>query len=348
MVVWTADKHPVEMITFGIPSFNRARYLAPLVESIYSTNLPAFEILVVEDDSPERAQIREVALSLKKRLDDGIRTIRYVENSHNKGYDKNLKEILRYAMGDVVVFVGNDDLASPLDLAAYVAEIEGHPKADVFLRGYSTFDDLNGTISKTQIIQCSRLADRNDDLPTVYRFSAIISGFGVRKSFAQRIETDSFDGGLFYQIYLALAALTFTKVFISASLPVRCRRDIPPEFGSSSNEPGFVAGSYQVEARIRMVESQLAIAEHFAQHHGVDFMQRYRLAMSRNIAPHLGELQRYKWRDMPRLYLYLVRNGIGRNLRSLVIFAVLLLFSKTQAARIFNRVSNAFGLSTAN
>jgi glycosyltransferase involved in cell wall biosynthesis len=336
------------MITFGIPSFNRARYLAPLVESIYASNLAEFEILIVEDDSPERAKIREVALSLKEKLDDGLHSIRYIENSNNKGYDKNLKEILRHAKGEVVVFVGNDDLANTQELATYVAEIEKNSDADVFLRGYSTFDDLNGTISKTQIIQNSRLADRRDDLPTVYRFSAIISGFGVRKNFAQRIETDKFDGGLFYQIYLSLAALTFSKVFISASLPVRCRRDIPPEFGSSSNEPGFVAGSYQVEARIRMVESQLAIAEYFAPHHGADFMRRYRQAMSQNIAPHLGELQRNKWRDMPRLYLYLIRNGIGCNLRSFVIFAVLLLFSKTQAARIFNRISNAFRLSTVN
>ena len=336
------------MITIGIPSFNRARYLAPLVESIYATHLVAFEILIVEDDSPERGQIRDVALSLKNRLDDGVRTIRYVENRQNKGYDKNLKEILRYAIGDVVVFVGNDDLANPQDFATYVAEIEAQPEADAFLRGYTTFDDLNGTISKTQIIQHSRLANRRNDLPTVYRFSAIISGFGVRKSFAQRIETEAFDGGLFYQIYLSLAALTFSKIFISSTLPVQCRRDIPPEFGSSANEPGFVAGSYQVEARIRMVESQLAIAECFAPHHGADFMQRYRQAMSQNIAPHLGELQRNKWRDMPRLYLYLIRNGIGRNLRSFVIFAVLLLFSKTKAARIFNRLSNTLGLSTAS
>lgn len=334
------------MITFGIPSFNRARYLAPLVESIYATDLPSFEILIVEDHSPERTQIREEALRLKKTLDDDKRTIRYVENSENKGYDKNLKEILRYAAGDVVIFIGNDDLANPGDLAMYAAEIADHPEADVFLRGYSTFDDLNGEVSSTRIVRASRMANRTDDLATVYRFSAIISGFAVRKAFAQRVETDMFDGGLFYQIYMAMAAMTFSKVFISATRPVRCRRDIPPEFGSSSNEPGFVAGSYQVEARIRMVESQLAIAEHFAPQYGTDFMRRYRKAMSQNVAPQLGELQRNKWRDMPRLYFYLVRKGIGRNIRSLVILVVLLLFSKTQAARIFNRVSNGFGLSS--
>ena len=336
------------MITFGIPSFNRARYLAPLVESLYASPLTDFEILLVEDSSPERDQIRAEATRLAAALADERRTLRYVENAQNQGFDKNLKAILAHASGDVVVYIGNDDLVAGDDLATYAAEIVAHPEADVFLRGYSTFDDVNGEVSRTQIVRQSRLAGREQDLATVYRFSSIISGFGVRKTFAEGIATDRFDGGLFYQIYLALAALTDSKVFLSAARPVRCRRDIPPEFGSSANEPGFVAGAYQVEARIRMVESLLEIAEHFAPRHGTDFMARYRAAMSENIAPHLGELQHNKWRDMPRLYFYLLRRGIGRNPRSFAIFAILLLVGKTRAARIFNRVSNAFGLSTAN
>ena len=335
------------MITFGIPSFNRVRYLAPLVESIYATNLSCFEILVVEDGSPEREIIGKEALDLKSRLDDDARTIRYIENNQNHGYDKNLKEILRHATGDIVVFFGNDDLANPPDLVTYISEITDNPNADVYLRGYSTFDNLNGEVSSTQIVKSSRYADNTQDLATIYRFSAIISGFAVRKSFAQRVETDSFDGGLFYQMYLAIAALTFSKVFISKTRPVRCRRDIPPDFGSSSNEPGFVAGSYQIESRIFMVDTQLSIAQHFAPHHEVGFMRRYRRAMSRNIAPHLGELQTNKWKDIPRVYLHLLRKGIGRNFRSLAIVIVLLIFSKTQAARVLNYVSNALGLSTA-
>ena len=334
------------MITFGIPSFNRVRYLAPLVESIYATNLSCFEILVVEDGSPEREIIGKKVLDLKNRLDDGARTIRYVENKQNHGYDKNLKEIIRHSTGNIVVFFGNDDLANPPDLVTYVSEIIDNPNADVYLRGYSTFDNLNGEVSSTQIVKSSRYADNTQDLATIYRFSAIISGFAVRKSFAQRVETDSFDGGLFYQMYLAIAALTFSKVFISKTRPVRCRRDIPPDFGSSSNEPGFVAGSYQIESRIFMVDTQLSIAQHFAPHHEVGFMRRYRRAMSQNIAPHLGELQTNKWKDIPIIYLHLLRKGVGRNFRSMVIVIVLMFFSKTQAARIFNYISNVLGLST--
>ena len=335
------------MITFGIPSFNRARYLSPLVESIYASNLTEFEVLIIEDKSPEREQIRDEARNLKEKFDDGARTIRYIENHENKGYDKNLKEIINNARGGVIIFFGNDDLANPTELNVYAKEIKENPEADVFLRGYSTFDDVNGEVSSTRIVHSSRLANQENDLATLYRFSAIISGFGVRKIFAQRLELDIFDGGLYYQIYLVMAAFTHTGVYISATRPVCCRRDIPPEFGSSSNEPDFVSGSYKVAARKRMISSQLAIAEYFSPHHDASFMHDFRNAMSQNIAPHLSELQINKWRDMPVIYTYLISKGIGRNLRSLVIFAILLLFNKTQSARILNRISNTFKLSTA-
>ena len=121
------------MITFGIPSFNRARYLAPLVESLYASPLTDFEILLVEDSSPERDQIRAEATRLAAALADERRTLRYVENAQNQGFDKNLKAILAHASGDVVVYIGNDDLVAGDDLATYAAEIVAHPEADVLV-----------------------------------------------------------------------------------------------------------------------------------------------------------------------------------------------------------------------
>ena len=341
------DVKDIHMITFGVPSYNRARYIAPLVESIFLSEIDEFEILIVEDNSPERELIHREVERLKKIFDRDHRHIRYLENIENKGYDKNLKEIIKNAVGEIIIFIGNDDLVDPGELVSYVNEIYSNPDAVVFLRGYKTFDDQKGVISSTKIINKSRTAHQISDLSLVYRFSAIISGFAVRKTFAEHMQTEKFDGGLFYQIYLSIAALTFSNIYISSTQPVLCRRDIKPDFGSSKNEPEFTAGSYKVEARIRMVESQLEIASHFAHNYADGFLFRYKRAMSQNIAPQIGELQENKWHDMPKLYLYLLRNGIGRNIRSLVILLIFLCFNKTHAAIILNRFSNGFGLSTA-
>lgn len=120
------------MITFGIPSFNRAAYLAPLIESIFKCNLNEFEVLVVEDCSPERALIKIEINKLQDRFSSNTKTIRYVENASNLGYDKNLKKIVNEALGEYVIFIGNDDLVEPEQMTAYVNEILSKTGVSVF------------------------------------------------------------------------------------------------------------------------------------------------------------------------------------------------------------------------
>jgi len=335
------------MITFGIPSFNRARYLAPLVESIYKCEIDEFEVLIVEDCSPEQKAIRNEVGALIRKLSVKHKSIRYVENSSNLGFDKNLKRIISEASGSHIIYIGNDDIVNPDEMTKYVREILSHPASSVFLRGYTTFDDVHGEVSFTRIVGKSRVANKYADLSSVYRFSGIISGYAVNKQFAEKMAMDKFDGGLFYQTYLALAAFTYSTVYLSSTVPVNCRRDTSPDFGSSENEKNFIVGEYDLAARIKMVGVHLDIVEHFSLIHPSGFMKMCKRAMSVNIAPHLIELQRNKVRNMSKMYLYLLKAGVGRNIRSFMIFSILLMFNKTRAANILNRVSNVFHLSKA-
>lgn len=329
------------MITFGIPCFNRAIFLEPLVTSIFETRIPKFEILIVEDHSPQRNSIRAIAHHLIAHFNDSTRTIRYVENDTNVGYDKNLKEIIKLAVGEVIVFLGNDDLVNPSEMTIYAGELSENPVATVFLRGYTSFEAPEKDVTVTQIVKNSRIADRDRDLTLVYRYAGAISGFAIRRSFAESLETEVFDGGLYYQTYLTFAGLATAKVFLSETVPVRCRRNIPPDFGSSPNEPDFTVGRYDIRGRVRMLETQLAIAEHFSSHFDEGFMCRYREAISQNIAPIIGEVQHRKWINMPHLYLKLLEHGIGWNARSITIVLTLLLVNKKQASKIFNWLGRA-------
>jgi abequosyltransferase len=333
------------MITFGIPSFNRTRYLEPLVDSIYKCDIDEFEVLIVEDCSPDQAAIRNEVENLTRKFSLEYKPIRYFENKLNLGFDKNLKRIINQASGSHIIFIGNDDIINPDEMTKYVREIFSNDDSTVFLRGYSTFDDLQGEVTFTQIVNKSKVANKYCDLNPVYRFSAIISGFAVNKAFAERMVTNKFDGGLFYQLYLALSAFTYSTVFLSSTVPVSCRRDVAPDFGSSMNEKNFLVGEYTLTARIEMAKIQLFIAEHFASSNPPEFMKIFKQAMSANIAPHLITLQRCKYSNMTSMYLYLLKNGVGKNMRSFIIFLIVLLFNKTKACKILNYVSNTFHLS---
>ena len=63
-----------------IPAFNRAALLAPLLDSIVSQHCDDFEIVIAEDDSPQRDAIRQVVETYQAR--SGL-TIRLFMNPRN-------------------------------------------------------------------------------------------------------------------------------------------------------------------------------------------------------------------------------------------------------------------------
>ena len=54
-------------ISIAIPAYNRAALLPPLLDSIFAQNFDNFEVVIAEDDSPEREAIRKVATIYAER-----------------------------------------------------------------------------------------------------------------------------------------------------------------------------------------------------------------------------------------------------------------------------------------
>jgi abequosyltransferase len=71
-------------LSICIPAYNRAQYLPPLLDSIFSQGYPNLEIVISEDNSPERLQIAQVVQAYEEQ---GYRSIRYFENEKTQGFD---------------------------------------------------------------------------------------------------------------------------------------------------------------------------------------------------------------------------------------------------------------------
>jgi glycosyltransferase involved in cell wall biosynthesis len=132
----TLPKRP--LITVGIPAYNRATLLPVLLDSIFSQSGTDFEILICEDASPQREEIREVVRQYATKY-PGV--VSYYENSVNLGYDGNLRRLVALAKGDYVLFMGNDDLLADGALRAVANAVAVHPNVGVVLRSYDSFFD---------------------------------------------------------------------------------------------------------------------------------------------------------------------------------------------------------------
>ena len=122
-----------------LPSF-RARFLKVCLESILRQTEPDFELIVVDDASPEDLE------SIVSSFQDP--RIRYFRNATGCGAEHlvdNWNICLGYARGEFVLNMGDDDILEPRCLEAFGELIARHPDQDVY-HMRASFIDENGTV----------------------------------------------------------------------------------------------------------------------------------------------------------------------------------------------------------
>lgn len=106
------NKNP-SSVTVILPAFNEEQNIAETVSKLLEM-YPEYEILVIDDGSQDNtANLAE---------DKGARVIR---NDVNKGYGASLKQGMRKAKGDIVVFMDADGQHDCKDVARLVKGLEG-------------------------------------------------------------------------------------------------------------------------------------------------------------------------------------------------------------------------------
>ena len=252
-------------ISVCVPAYNRPEVLPALLDSILGQDYDRYEIVVSEDASPARAEIRAIAQSYAERH-PGI--VRYHENEKNLGYDGNLRKLFDLARGDYCLFVGNDDLLASGALSTVGSALERHVNIGVLLRSYATFEG-----APENVVQIFRYFDRELFFPagpetiiTMFRRSVVISGLVIHRKAAQRYATDRFDGSLLYQLYLVGNILADMNGVSLPDILALYRLGGVPDFGNSESEKGrFVPKQQTPESSLAFMRGMLDIARDIEQ-----------------------------------------------------------------------------------
>lgn len=96
-------------ISVVIPAFNMEKTIKETIASVLNQTFRNFEIIVQDNDSTDNT-----ATIVKSFVDSRIR---YFKNSQNIGYAKNLIEGWKNCTGDILYFLGADDVLSKYTLA---------------------------------------------------------------------------------------------------------------------------------------------------------------------------------------------------------------------------------------
>jgi glycosyltransferase involved in cell wall biosynthesis len=118
-----------------IPVYNAEKYVAETIQSVLAQSYQDFEILVIDDGSPDKSV--EVC---QQFTDPRITIIRQA----NRGLPGARNTGIRHAQGCYITFLDADDLWEPEKLAKHVAHLEQSPSVGVSF-SYSAFIDETGT-----------------------------------------------------------------------------------------------------------------------------------------------------------------------------------------------------------
>ena len=271
-----------------IPSYNRPEQLADLLRSI-DCSPDGVEILICEDLSPRRVEIRDSVAALRGKLPYELR---YEENSKNLGFDGNIRHIVASARGKFILFMGDDDLFLPGALDRFIAFLKDHADKRYVLRSYVT-EHADGSIEVFRYLPETRdFAPGADNVAWLFKRSVSLCGFTIAREGLEEFATDALDGTLLYQVYLmAQTCLRHPSVYCDFPVghAVQSFRKDKPMFGASEAERSrFTPGSVSAENSINFSKAYFEVTSHLDAVNGTHLTEAVRKDLSRYSYPFLS------------------------------------------------------------
>ena len=126
------------MISVILPVYRVEKYINACIRSVLEQNYREFEVIVVDDGSPDQsAQIAEQLLK-----DDGTVPYRVI-HTENRGVSAARNTGIAAATGEYLVMVDSDDVLSPTFLSQYAQMLETSPGKNIYSCGFSVVNENN-------------------------------------------------------------------------------------------------------------------------------------------------------------------------------------------------------------
>ncbi len=131
-----------------LPVYNVEQFITETIKSVLSQTYRDFELLVVDDESPDQSIALVEAFS-----DSRIKII----HQKNRGLAGARNTGIRHARGEYLAFLDSDDLWLPTKLALHVAHLDAHPQVGVSFCRSAFIDEHSRPLGTYQIPKLDRM-----------------------------------------------------------------------------------------------------------------------------------------------------------------------------------------------
>lgn len=267
-------------LSICIPSYNRPDTLVRLMESIDVTCPKEIEVVICEDNSPKREEIRNAVYSFKHKAPFSIK---YVENEDNYGFDKNWRELSLQASGEYLLYMGDDDGFIPGQLDVYIDWLKKHPEPYYILRSY-----VRKYGQESTSVEYFRYYDNDvffnpgvEGYRAFFLKSISMSGYTIKRECSLEFLSSDLDNTLLYQLYL-LAAVCLK--YPSAYCNTPCAMLISDQkqlFGNSKVEKGMYTPGQGVGTNLNFILSYFKIADYIDMRFGLNEAKSIKIEFSK-------------------------------------------------------------------
>ncbi|WP_128414928.1 MULTISPECIES: glycosyltransferase family 2 protein [unclassified Flavobacterium] len=253
----------IEGYSIAIPAYGRPNEYDELLTSIFDMSLLPNEIIICEDFSKQRNEIRKITENHRNKFEGKNVILTYIENENNLGYDANIRKLIDLALCKWVILIGNDDLFLKDGLKEIDLFCKKNPDVAMISRPFIRFEkDIDKPIGISRILPGEAIIQKGDSPKLIFRMCGFVGGLVVNKEWAEPFKTDKYDGTLFYQIYLSANAFCTKGIGYLSKPSVGGRGGNPPLFGDSQKDGQIhVSGMYSTKGRAKMWKGVLDIAK---------------------------------------------------------------------------------------
>lgn len=326
-----------------VPAYNRSALLPHLLDSVFKQDENDFEVIICENFSKERNQIKEIVSQYSHQHPNKIK---YFENKTNLGYDGNFRELIEKSSGKYCFFLGNDDLMAEGALKHVRKLTEQNSNIGFVLRSYATFDS-----SVSQIDQIFRYFNEVrffepsvDSIVTCFKRSVVICGLVFERDIAQKFKTEEYDGTLLYQQHLVCEILKSKNAIYSPQVLAYYRNGGVPEFGNSQKERGLhTPGQQTPESSIHFMKGMLSIAKSKSVGQYSELFKLIVKDLSNYSYPFIAIQSKQKKSVFFKYYVNLFKVGFGQGLLFHIYFWALFVFGQKKCDFIIKQIKSNLG-----
>lgn len=256
-------------LSICIPSYNRPDTIIRLLKSIDASNHDEIEVVICEDYSPKREEIRDAVTSFKSYSPYAIK---YVENAENYGFDKNWRELSIQASGEYLLYMGDDDGFIPGQLDVFIKWLKSHPEPCYILRSYiRRYGPGKDDVEYFRYYDNDKFFEAGVDAYKAFFMKSIsMSGYTVKRATSLEYLSSDVDNTLLYQLYLlAEICLKYPTAYCNTPCAMLISDQVQL-FGNSQVEKGMYTPGQGVGTNLNFIKSYFRIAEYIDEKHGLN------------------------------------------------------------------------------